>query len=118
MYEPDLIIDTGDNLGHEHGLDGVRRALEPFAGAAGVFVHGSNDFYGPVLKNPFGYFFADGHRKAKIEPDLDTAALDAFLGDELGWLDLNNAVRAIELKGTRTRVPGNGRRPPPLGSAR
>ena len=108
VYEPDLIIDTGDNLGHEQGLDGVRRALEPFAGTTGVFVHGSNDFYGPMFKNPFGYFSSDGPRKGKSEPDLDTAALDAFLGDELGWLDLNNAVRAIELKGTRLEFLGTG----------
>ncbi|AYF98243.1 metallophosphoesterase [Protaetiibacter intestinalis] len=108
VYEPDLIIDTGDNLGHLDGLAGVRRALEPFGDAAGVFVHGSNDFYGPVLKNPFGYFSDRGHRRPKLEPDLDTAALDAYLGGELGWFDLNNGVRAIELKGTRLEFMGTG----------
>src|SRR5690606_4913162 len=41
-YEPDLVVDTGDNLGHEDGLLGIRHALEPFAGVPGVFVHGSN----------------------------------------------------------------------------
>ena len=106
VYEPDLVVDTGDNLGHLDGLAGVRRALEPFAGTPGVFVHGSNDYFGPVLKNPFGYFFENGHRTPKPEPDLDTAALDRFLGDELGWFDLNNRVRAIELRGTRLELLG------------
>ena len=42
-FEPDLVVDTGDNLGHVDGLVGVQEALEPFEGVAGVFVHGSND---------------------------------------------------------------------------
>ena len=56
--EPDLVVNTGDNLGHVDGLLGVRRALEPFAGIPGAYVNGSNDYFGPVLKNPFNYFWA------------------------------------------------------------
>ncbi|GMA90138.1 hypothetical protein GCM10025869_06670 [Homoserinibacter gongjuensis] len=106
VYEPDLVIDTGDNLGHMDGLEGVRRALEPFAGAAGVFAHGSNDHFGPMFKNPFGYFLKSSGRVAKREADLDTAALNSFLHDELGWLDLNNRVHAVEIKGTRIEFMG------------
>jgi predicted MPP superfamily phosphohydrolase len=40
VYEPDLIINTGDNLGHADGLRGITRAFEPFEGTPGVFVHG------------------------------------------------------------------------------
>ncbi|TXK18463.1 metallophosphoesterase [Homoserinibacter sp. GY 40078] len=109
VYEPDLVIDTGDNLGHADGIDGIRRALEPFAGAAGLFVHGSNDYFGPEFKNPFGYFAPrDKARRTKRSPDLDTAALNAYLVDELGWFDLNNAVRAVEVKGTRLELFGTG----------
>jgi predicted MPP superfamily phosphohydrolase len=106
VYEPDLVIDTGDNLGHMDGLEGVRRALEPFAGAVGVFAHGSNDHFGPMFKNPFGYFLKSSGRVAKQEADLDTAALNSFLHDELGWLDLNNRVHAVEIKGTRIEFMG------------
>ena len=106
VYEPDLVIDTGDNLGHVDGLEGVRRALEPFAGAVGVFAHGSNDHFGPMFKNPFGYFLKSSGRVAKQEADLDTAALNSFLHDELGWLDLNNRVHAVEIKGTRIEFMG------------
>ncbi len=106
VYEPDLVIDTGDNLGHVEGLSGVRRALDAFEGAAGVFVHGSNDYFGPVFKNPFGYLYEGKHGRVKAETDLDTDALDAYLAGELGWFDLNNAVRAIELKGTRIELIG------------
>jgi predicted MPP superfamily phosphohydrolase len=106
-YEPDLIVDTGDNLGHVDGIPGIRRAFEPFRGIPGVFVHGSNDFNGPMPKNPFSYFggpSSSQHRK----PDLDTAALNAFFTEDLGWLDLNNAARALETRGHRIELFGTG----------
>jgi uncharacterized protein len=105
-YEPDLIVDTGDNLGHADGLAGIRRAFEPFRGTPGVFVHGSNDYHGPVLKNPFAYFGGPSNRTTR-QPDLDTDALNEFLGD-LGWLDLNNAARALETRGHRIELFGTG----------
>ena len=43
--KPDLIVETGDVLGHSEGLDGVRAAYEEFRGIPGVFVHWSNDFF-------------------------------------------------------------------------
>jgi len=105
-YEPDLIVDTGDNLGHERGNEGIEYALEPFRGIPGVFAHGSNDYHGPVAKNPFTYF--TGPSKVREEPaDLDTGRLNSFLGD-LGWLDLNNAARAISIKGNRLEFIGTG----------
>jgi predicted MPP superfamily phosphohydrolase len=97
-YEPDLIVDTGDNLGHVDALDGLRYAFEPFRGVPGVFVHGSNDYHGPILKNPFAYFGGPSNAKPHA-PDLDTEALNRFFEDDLGWLDLNNAARAVELRG-------------------
>jgi predicted MPP superfamily phosphohydrolase len=106
-YEPDLIVDTGDNLGHVDGLVGVKEALEPFEGVAGVFVHGSNDYNGPVFKNPFAYFGGPSmiHQHAD---DLDITGLELFFEDELGWLDLNNTARAIEIRGTRIEFYGTG----------
>ncbi len=98
--EPDLIINTGDNLGHRDGLAGLRRAFEPFAGVPGVFVHGSNDVHGPTPKNPLLYFA--GPSKTHVAPEhLDTAALDAFLRDELGWADLNNTAASVQVGGRR-----------------
>lgn len=104
-YEPDLIVETGDTLGHEEGLAGVRRAYDAFRGIPGVFVHGSNDYVGPTFKNPFAYF-AGPSRSHKKGVALDTDALDRYLGDELGWLDLNNAARALELRGHRVELFG------------
>ena len=106
-YEPDLIVDTGDNLGHLDGLVGVKEALEVFEGVAGVFVHGSNDYLGPVFKNPMLYFSGPSTRHERSQ-ELDTAALELFFEDELGWLDLNNHARAIEIRGTRIELFGTG----------
>jgi uncharacterized protein len=94
-FEPDLVIDTGDNLGHEIGLLGIRAALEPFRGVPGLFVWGSNDYWGPTLKNPFAYF--EGPSGNPPMPHrLDLEALGSYLGD-LGWTDLNNAATRITI---------------------
>lgn len=96
---PDLVINTGDNLGHYEGLAGIRRALRPLAGVPGVFVHGSNDVFAPSPRNPLRYILGPSE-KAHSETRLDTAALDAFFADDLGWADLNNAAARITVAGT------------------
>jgi predicted MPP superfamily phosphohydrolase len=100
--EPDLVVNTGDNIGHEHGLRGLRAAFDPLRGIPGVFVHGSNDHVAPSPRNPFKYFVgpSKGGADRSWEP-LDTQALDGYLADELGWLDLNNAVGSLEVAGQR-----------------
>ncbi|GAB3384554.1 metallophosphoesterase [Humibacter soli] len=104
-FAPDLIVDTGDNLGHERGFEGIRYALEPFTGVPGVFVNGSNDYYGPIPKNPLKYF--GGPSTMHVKPsNLDTAQLTGFFRDELGWLDLNNAVGEATVRGTRLEFFG------------
>ncbi|MGW9631953.1 metallophosphoesterase [Agromyces sp. NPDC055520] len=95
---PDLIVDTGDNLGHERGIEGIRHAFEPFRGVPGVFVNGSNDYFGPVLKNPFGYFTGPS-RLGRRAASLDIGELHAFF-DSLGWHDLDNTATALDLRGT------------------
>lgn len=102
---PDLVVNTGDNLGHRDGLEGVRRAFAPFAGIPGVFVHGSNDVFAPSPRNPFRYFLGPSEHRKTVER-LDTAALDAFLADDLGWTDLNNAAATLSVAGSRIDLFG------------
>jgi predicted MPP superfamily phosphohydrolase len=105
-FEPDFVIDTGDNLGHVDGNIGVERALAPFTGIPGVFVHGSNDYHGPLFKNPLRYFVtAEDSRPGRVT-NLDTAGMERFFTEQLGWLDLNNTARAIEIRGTRIELFG------------
>ncbi len=41
--DPDLVVNTGDNLAHQQAVPAVVRALEPLLNRPGVFVFGSND---------------------------------------------------------------------------
>jgi predicted MPP superfamily phosphohydrolase len=104
-YAPDLIVDTGDNLGHERGFDGVKHALDAFKGVPGVFVNGSNDYYGPIPKNPMRYFSGPSTLHAKPS-NLDTGELTGYFANELGWLDLNNHAGALTVNGTRLELFG------------
>ncbi|WP_082581189.1 metallophosphoesterase [Leifsonia sp. Root227] len=103
--KPDLIVDTGDNLGHADGLTGIERAFERFQGIPGVFAHGSNDYFGPQLKNPLKYFVGPSTKKPSTAPRLDNAALTAYFRS-LGWLDLNNAAGAVDVRGTHLEFFG------------
>ena len=103
--KPDLIVNTGDNLGHADGIPGVEYALAPFAGIPGVFVNGSNDYMGPQLKNPFKYFSGPSFTPA-VEPEkLDIDRLHEVFAD-FGWTDIDNAAAALELNGTRLEFFG------------
>ena len=102
---PDLIVNTGDNLGHEDGLRGLRAAFAPLRGIPGVYVHGSNDHTAPSPRNPLRYFLGPSNHIPTAEP-LDTQALDGYLADDLGWVPLNNAVASLEVAGRRVDTFG------------
>lgn len=101
---PDLIVCTGDIFGAENALEAVRESLSPFAGTPGVFVNGSNDYWGPVFKNPLSYF-----SNAKVEHDpaaLDVQGLTDFFTKGLGWLDLNNDAGVMDFADMRLEFIG------------
>ena len=102
---PDLIVNTGDNLGHVDSNDAVEYALEVFGGIPGVFVNGSNDYFGPELKNPLQYFGGPSSHHERAA-SLDTARLENFFENSLGWSNLNNRAHAIELNGSRLEFFG------------
>ncbi len=106
---PDLIVDTGDNLGHEDGIPGIERAFADFGGIPGLYVNGSNDYYGPMRKSWLRYFggpSSNGAAPKKRQRNLDTARLESFFTDALGWQNLNNAVGTVTLHGTTFNVFG------------
>lgn len=96
--QPDLVVNTGDNLGHPEGLVGIRAAFAPLRGVPGVFVHGSNDVVGPSARNPLRYFQGPSARPKRGDV-LDTAAMDSYFTDELGWADINNAATRLGVAG-------------------
>jgi predicted MPP superfamily phosphohydrolase len=102
--EPDLIVDTGDNLGHRIGLLGVRAALDPFRGVPGVYVWGSNDYWAPQAKSPLRYF--SGPSEALEQPErLDLEGLETYL-DSLGWTNLNNRTARLVVRGVEIDALG------------
>jgi predicted MPP superfamily phosphohydrolase len=102
---PDLVIATGDFLGHPDALPRVQEALEVFAGVPGAFVFGSNDYFVSRPKNPFAYF-AGPSRIKKKPVRLNTDALRSFLANDLGWHDINNGARRLTVAGLTVDLVG------------
>lgn len=101
--DPDLVVITGDNLAHPEAVPAVLRALQPLLDCPGVFVFGSNDYTGPVWKNPFSYFKRD---RALVEGvDLPYEDLRAVLVGA-GWADVNNARTMVKAGGRAIEVVG------------
>lgn len=102
---PDLVVLTGDLMGHLEARMALLHTLRPLAESAPtVFVHGSNDYYGPIVKNPVKYLLAPSRLSTRI-PDIDNAALTAGLQD-LGCTNLNNSATRIDIRGTTIELMG------------
>lgn len=101
----DLVVNTGDNIGHRHATPVLMDALGALRDVPGVFVFGSNDYWGPVVKNPLRYFLPNGGRKRIQGPLLPWRDLRAeFL--RAGWLDLTNTIGELKVKGQRISFAG------------
>jgi uncharacterized protein len=99
----DLVIDTGDNLGHAQAIAPTLAALSPLGSKPGVFVNGSNDYYAPKARNPLSYLAAPSERQSQVRLDTKTLT-DGF--ESWGWLNLNNAGGTLIIKGTRIGFVG------------
>ncbi len=107
--EPDLVVDTGDNLAHPGSVDPLVASLGDLLGVPGVFVFGSNDYYSPKLKSPTKYL--GGGTGVDIGGDWQRPRDLPYerLRSELsvgGWLDLNNARGQLTVNGTRIAFTG------------
>lgn len=108
VLQPDVVVGTGDFLGHPEGLSTLAEALIPFAGIPGVVTHGSNDRVAPRMKNPFSYVLEPS------QPDEDPSGLPMdFAGlqnlySRLGWQDIDNGVTRMELNGSAIEWVGVG----------
>ncbi len=101
--EPDLVIDTGDNLAGHDTVPGTLRALEPLLDLPGAFVMASNDYYAPKPKNPFKYFKTE-HKRVHGDPLPWRDLRDALTAR--GWLDLTNASGELVVAGRRLSMAG------------
>ena len=102
-YQIDLVVNTGDNLGHAKSIPALLACLEPLLQKPGVFVNGSNDYYAPVLKNPVSYIFraSEVPKSQRLETTKMTSAFE-----QAGWVNLNNQSAELEVAGTSIRFIG------------
>lgn len=103
---PDLLVLTGDLMGHVGARPALLHTLQAFEGVPTVFVHGSNDYYGPIMKNPFKYLKAPS-RLSTRQQDIDNVALTHGL-EKLGFTNLNNSATSLTLRGTEVELFGLG----------
>jgi uncharacterized protein len=101
--QPDLVVNTGDNLAHPQAVPAVLRALQPLMTLPGVFVFGNNDYYGPKPKNPAHYLMRTG-KKIRGAP-LPWADLRAAFSEH-GWVDLTNTRCELTVAGRRVTLAG------------
>ena len=101
--EPDLVINTGDNLSDERAVPWVLDALGPLLASPGAFVFGTNDYWAPRPVNPLKYL-----RDEKREPsyvDLPWEGMRAaFI--ERGWHDATHARLEFKASGVRLALAG------------
>lgn len=100
--QPDLVVNTGDNLSHPDSWTRVLEACAPLFSVPGVFVWGSNDYYAPGMRNPLAYFAGPSTRKkssgTQPKPELPWRRLGAAFTDA-GWTDLTHRRETLVVKG-------------------
>ncbi|MCG5432821.1 metallophosphoesterase [Mycobacterium sp. MYCO198283] len=102
-WEPDFVINTGDNLAHQKAVPSVVQALGDLLSVPGAFVFGSNDYFAPKPKNPAKYLTDPKHRTLGTPlPWQDLRA--AFT--ERGWLDMTHVRREFEVAGLHIAAAG------------
>ena len=110
---PDFVINTGDNLSDPYAVPDVLDALGPLMEFPGAYVFGSNDYYGPQLRNPARYLTAritgrhgtNGNKPitgAVHNPWTDLR--DGF--DSAGWVNLTNARGHLKIDGCEIALTG------------
>ncbi|GAA3393974.1 metallophosphoesterase [Streptomyces roseoviridis] len=101
---PDFVVNTGDNLSDTEAVPEVLDALGPLMEFPGVYVFGSNDYYGPRLRNPGRYLLekVQGRHGLNGNPPVKGAVHNPWEGmrdafDAAGWVNLTNARGRLKL---------------------
>lgn len=101
--QPDLVVNTGDNLSDQHAVPDVLRALDPLLNTPGLFVWGTNDYWAPQPVNPFQYLTGKKRTPSYVDlPWRDMRA--AFI--ERGWFDANQRRHEFRVGNVRLAVAG------------
>jgi predicted MPP superfamily phosphohydrolase len=103
--EPDLVVNTGDNLAHQQAVPPVLASLDGLLDVPGVFVMGSNDYFAPTVRNPVRYLLPDDGQRNTHTPRLPTGALRTGF-ERRGWVDLTNRRATLSVNGTSFAFAG------------
>jgi predicted MPP superfamily phosphohydrolase len=103
--EPDLVVDTGDNLAHMDAVDPLVEGLGRLLDVPGVFVMGSNDYFAPTLRNPLWYLFPDDGTRHVHTPKLPWDEMRAAF-ESRGWTDLTNTHGRLTVGDTTIAFAG------------
>jgi hypothetical protein len=102
---PDLVIDTGDNLAGHGAVAPALQALGPLLDRPGAFVPGSNDWFAPTKKNPARYLLNPKGDRRHYGDRLPWGELrNAFT--DAGWLDLTHRRTTINVRGLTVELAG------------
>ena len=102
---PDFVVNSGDNLAHLQAVPPLLRAMEPLMDFPGAFVLGSNDYYGPIPKNPARYL-TRAHaevRSQRIHLPVGELVSGMTAG---GWHDLDNTRTTVTMGDHRVELVG------------
>ena len=102
--KPDLVISTGDFLGHINAVPVALDALDELLDLPGLFVFGSNDYFAPRVKNPFSYLTPDDGSRKYGQP-LPWHELAAGLSGR-GWKNLNYSRAVLKINDTTIESRG------------
>ena len=103
--EPDLVVNTGDNIAHPDSIEPLLAALGRLRDVPGVFVFGSNDYFAPTLRNPVRYLLPDDGKRNVHSPQRPWKDLRAGFV-ESGWLDLSNTTDRLTVGGVDLAFTG------------
>lgn len=103
-WEPDFVVNTGDNLSDPKAVPEVLSALGPLMDLPGCFVPGSNDYYAPQWKNPLKYFTGP----STLHPTASSLPTEDLFGgfDAAGWINLSNTHAATTVGGVELALSG------------
>lgn len=102
-FDPDLVVNTGDNLGDAAAVPDVLTALDPLLHLPGVFVFGSNDYFAPRPVNPFIYLV--GKKRKVSREELPWRGMrSAFI--ERGWMDATHRRIEEDINGFHLLISG------------
>lgn len=104
LLRPDLVVNTGDNISDPDAVPALLTALEPMLQIPGVFVWGSNDYFGPKPRNPARYLLPETGRRHQGEP-LPWRELRAGM-QTAGWRDATHARFRLRAGGLDIEIAG------------